>query len=182
MCLTFHSRKKHSFHLLQSHDHSSFNLMAGFGGRPGDHFGAPLAPTTVTCAGSSARGFSFRVHLLDYIFRIFICEVEFAVWSIKYVCLCRHMRSVMGDPKTVLEGSVKYRDKKKWKSRWAVVSKLSPVAVMTALVEDIFRSSWSLGVDPTDDSDVHFKVPVTFRGEIDSSTPCLQCFLLACFE
>ncbi|KAF8765145.1 Protein Dok-7 like protein [Argiope bruennichi] len=38
------------------------------------------------------------------------------------------MSCVMGDPKTVLEGSVKYRDKKKWKSRWAVVSKLSPVA------------------------------------------------------
>ncbi|GBM56287.1 hypothetical protein AVEN_241747-1 [Araneus ventricosus] len=40
------------------------------------------------------------------------------------------MSCVMGDPKTVLEGSVKYRDKKKWKSRWAVVSKLSPVAAL----------------------------------------------------
>ncbi|GFR30536.1 hypothetical protein TNCT_615291 [Trichonephila clavata] len=43
---------------------------------------------------------------------------------------------------------------------------------MTAVVEDIFRPSWSWRVDPTDDSDVHFKVPVTFGGEIDSSTPC----------
>ncbi|XP_042148289.1 uncharacterized protein LOC8036032 isoform X2 [Ixodes scapularis] len=34
----------------------------------------------------------------------------------------------MCDPRTVIEGSLKYRDGRKWKSRWCVVSKLSPVA------------------------------------------------------
>ncbi|XP_013773093.1 uncharacterized protein LOC106457832 [Limulus polyphemus] len=34
----------------------------------------------------------------------------------------------MSDPKTIIEGSIKYRDGKKWKPRWCVVSKLSPVA------------------------------------------------------
>ncbi|KAL3260104.1 hypothetical protein MRX96_016571 [Rhipicephalus microplus] len=36
----------------------------------------------------------------------------------------------MCDPRTVIEGSLKYRDGRKWKSRWCVVSKLSPVAVV----------------------------------------------------
>ncbi|XP_067120734.1 uncharacterized protein [Centruroides vittatus] len=34
----------------------------------------------------------------------------------------------MADPRTLVEGSLKYRDGRKWKSRWCVVSKLSPVA------------------------------------------------------
>ncbi|XP_076318058.1 uncharacterized protein LOC143229506 isoform X1 [Tachypleus tridentatus] len=34
----------------------------------------------------------------------------------------------MADPRTIVEGSVKYRDGRKWKPRWCVLSKLSPVA------------------------------------------------------
>lgn len=34
----------------------------------------------------------------------------------------------MADASTVIEGTVKYRDGKKWKSRWCVMRKLSPVA------------------------------------------------------
>ncbi|KAH9501164.1 Protein Dok-7 [Dermatophagoides farinae] len=28
----------------------------------------------------------------------------------------------------LLEGPIKYRDQKKWKSRWAIITKLSPIA------------------------------------------------------
>lgn len=34
----------------------------------------------------------------------------------------------MADPKVVIEGEAKYRDTKKWKTRWCVLTKLSPVA------------------------------------------------------
>ncbi|CAL1295815.1 unnamed protein product [Larinioides sclopetarius] len=34
----------------------------------------------------------------------------------------------MADPQTVIEGTLKYRDNKKWKPRWCVIRKLSPVA------------------------------------------------------
>lgn len=34
----------------------------------------------------------------------------------------------MGDPTPVIEGPVKFRDGKKWKARFATVTRLSPVA------------------------------------------------------
>ncbi|GFV02892.1 hypothetical protein TNCV_3610211 [Trichonephila clavipes] len=36
----------------------------------------------------------------------------------------------MADPQTVIEGTLKYRDNKKWKPRWCVIRKLSPVAAL----------------------------------------------------
>ncbi|XP_064457837.1 uncharacterized protein LOC135368468 isoform X2 [Ornithodoros turicata] len=45
----------------------------------------------------------------------------------------------MCDPRTVIEGSLKYRDGRKWKSRWCVVTKLSPVA--DCLQVQLYRDS-----------------------------------------
>ncbi|GIX74285.1 hypothetical protein CEXT_705621 [Caerostris extrusa] len=94
--------------------------------------------SAVICNFETTGGKIFRAPFLDYTFDEYFFSRKFAVWRVENVC--RHMSSVMGDPKTVLEGSVKYRDKKKWKSRWAVVSKLSPVAEFREFIREML--SW----------------------------------------
>lgn len=56
---------------------------------------------------SLLHGGHLGLHFWKLLFR------KVAIWINWNVCLCGHMSVIMGDPKTVLEGSVKYRDKKK---------------------------------------------------------------------
>ncbi|KAJ2940328.1 hypothetical protein O0L34_g2 [Tuta absoluta] len=50
----------------------------------------------------------------------------------------------MADDNTIIEGTVKFRDGKKWKSRWCVMRKLSPVADCVQL--QLYRSARSRGL------------------------------------
>ncbi|KAL1123045.1 hypothetical protein AAG570_002133 [Ranatra chinensis] len=79
------------------------------------------------------KGDSFRsVHIVS--FGMHVCShFRRVCWSLrpnKYPSSAVLKTEEMADTNTVIEGTVKFRDGKKWKSRWCVMRKLSPVAVL----------------------------------------------------